>query len=480
MTRDTLSPSPETRSARPSERSALPSRVAGAGWQQAMPLMWTSLLGVISLACLFVLTTTGVVLLFFYDRSSETVPYSGTYPLLQGVPVSKAYASTMHISFEVPLGLLVRQAHHWAALLLPASLMLQLLSTFFSGGFRRPRQWSWVLLAGTFLVVLGLGWSGYALPDDMLAGTGLRIVEGVMLGIPLIGTRVAFVFFGGEFPGSALEHMYWLHVAVFPAMLLVLLTARLLLALRRRPAHRSGPGRTEDNVVGLPLATVAARSSGLFLVTCGVLSLLGGLVTINPVWVYGPASAGQASAGSQPDWYTDFLDGSLRLMPPGWEIGIAGHTVSLALLIPQAAVGVFFGLVVMWPFLESRVTRDRAEHHVLDRAREHPVRTAFGVSGLVFFLTLWLAGATDLVTTHFGVAFEHQVVALRTVAILGPLVTFPVTRSVCLALLEREREQLVQGVETGRIMRASDGGYSELHATMAASRAAVLSRRRES
>ena len=146
------------------------------------------LFGIVSLSCFVVLAVSGIILLFFYDPSTDMVRYGGSYPQLQGVPVSKAYDSTLHLSLDVPGGLLVRQVHHWAALVLPGSLLLQMLCTFFTGGFRRPRQWSWVLLVLTFLLALAGGWSGYALPDDLLAGTGLRIVEGILVGIPIIGS----------------------------------------------------------------------------------------------------------------------------------------------------------------------------------------------------------------------------------------------------------------------------------------------------
>ncbi|GAA4718251.1 cytochrome b [Nocardioides conyzicola] len=441
---------------------------------RTVPLHWSTLLGVVSLGCFFVLAVTGVVLLFFYEPSTDTVRYDGGYALLQGVPVSKAYASTLHISFDVPGGLLVRQAHHWAALVLPASLILQMLSTFFTGGFRRPRQWSWVLLGLTFLLALAGGWSGYGLPDDMLAGTGLRIAQGILVGIPLVGTWASFVLLGGEFPGHLVERMYWLHVAVVPALLVLVLGVRFRLALRRLPAQFPARGRTERNVVGLPLAAVVVRASGLFVITTGVLVLLAGLVTINPVWKYGPSSTAHASAGSQPDWYTGFLDGALRLVPSGWDLTAFGGTLPLAVLVPQAVVGAFLTVVLLWPFLEARATGDHREHHLLDRPRDRPTRTAFGVSGLVLFLSLWAAGATDLVTTQFSIAFEHQVVVLRTLLVLGPLVAFQLTRQLCLALVAKDREDAEHGYETGRIMRGVDGGYAEIHAPLDEDHRAVV------
>lgn len=441
---------------------------------RVVPLHWTTFLGVISLSCLAVLTVTGVVLLFFFEPSTDTVRYDGSYPLLQGVPVSEAYASTLRVSLEVPGGLLVRQAHHWAALVLPAALLLQLLATFFTGGFRRPRQWSWVLLFTTFVLALAGGWSGYGLPDDQLAGTGLRIAQGILLGIPVIGTPASYLLLDGEFPGQVVERLYWLHVAIVPAVFVVVLALRLRLAVRRLPAQFPAHGRTERVVVGLPVRAVAVRALGLFLITTGVLVGLAGLVTINPVWKYGPSSTSQASAGSQPDWYTGFLDGALRLVPPGWELSAFGGTVPLAVLAPQAVVGGFLAVITLWPFLEARATGDRREHHLLDRPREHPTRTAFGAAGIVLFLTLWVAGATDLIATQFHVAFEHQVLALRALLVVGPLVTFQLTRALCISLVAREQEAALHGFETGRIMRSPDGGYTEVHAPLPDDRRTVV------
>lgn len=415
-------------------------------------------MGVVSLACLAVLLVTGVVLMWFYDPSGKTVPYSGSYEPLNGVQVSEAYASTMHISFDVRGGLLLRQAHHWAALLLPASVMLQMLGVFFNGTFRRPRHLSWLLLAVTFLLALGAGWSGYALPDDLLAGTGLRIVEGILVGIPVVGTWATLVLFGGEFPGIAIERMYWLHVAVIPAGLVGVLLLRLRLAARRQPA-----GSSATHVVGLPLSAVAVRAAGLFAIVAGVLALLGGVVTVNPIWTHGPASGAHASAGSQPDWYTAFLDGALRLVPSGWEASVLGRALPYGLLLAQAAVGLFITVIVLWPWLESRVTGDRRDHHVLQRPRDHAVRTGFGVAGLTFFAVLWSAGATDIVTARLGIPFEHQVWALRAGLVVGPPTAFLIARAICNGLVDRERLAAEQGSETGVILRSAVGGYTEVH-----------------
>lgn len=258
--------------------------------RRMVPNHWSSLFGVVAIASLVVILVTGLLLMFFYVPSSETVTSTTPYPPLAGTETSKAYASTLHLSLEVQGGLLLRQAHHWAALVLPAALILQLLATFFTGGFRRPRRGQWVLLFLILIVSLVGGWSGYALPDDMLSGTGLRIVEGIVLGIPVIGTWASGLLFGGEFPGEIIEHLYPVHVAVVPAALIVFIGLRAFAAWVQKPAQFRGPGRTEENVVGVPLPNAAVRAVGLGALVCGVILVIAATVTINPIWAYGPSS----------------------------------------------------------------------------------------------------------------------------------------------------------------------------------------------
>lgn len=432
--------------------------------QRRVPLHWTNLFGVVSLACVIVLMVTGLFLMFFYTPSSTLVEYDGGYAPLHGAEMSKALDSTLFISFDVRGGLLMRQAHHWAGLLLPAALILQLLTTFFTGAFRKPRRGNWVLLFLIFLVALIGGWSGYALPDDMLSGTGLRIVEGIVLGIPLIGTWLSTLLFGGEFPGEIVAHLYPIHVAVVPALLIVLLAVRITVAYSQKPPQFAGVGRTENNVVGVPmLPNAAARTGGLLIIVMGLLFLIAATVTVSPIWLFGPAAAGDASAGSQPDWYTGFLDGALRLVPPGWEFVWLDRTWTIAILVPLALVGVFFVIVVTYPFIESWITGDRREHHILDRPRNTPTRTGVGVAGIIFYGTLWGAGSADVIATHFHLKLEGVVSIFQVLVVLGPAIGFYMTRRVCLALQRKDQELLLHGFETGRIVRLPGGEYIEVH-----------------
>jgi len=465
-TRGTSRPTLTLRLSRVASGSALGRRVRALRDELGMrraPLHWTSMFGVVAFACVVVLFVTGFILLFGYTPSSTRVTYTGPYTPLAGAEMSKAFQSTLAISWEVPGGLLIRQAHHWAALLLPAAIILQLAVSFFTGAFRRPRRFAWLLLFGLLLTALLGGWSGYALPDDMLSGTGLRIVEGIVLGIPVIGTWMSALLFDGEFPGRIIENLYPLHVALVPALLVVLLAGRAWSAAAHKPAQFAGPGRSEERIVGVPVwPNLAALAGGLLALTTGGIVLVAATVTISPVWLYGPSSPGDASAGSQPDWYTGFLDGALRLVPPGWEVVWLGRTWSLAIIVPLAVVGLFLLAIALYPFVEEWVTGDHRDHHVLDRPRNEPTRTGLGVASLVFYGALWGAGSADLVATHFHVSVELVVAAYQTLVVLGPVAAFVLTRRVCLALEKRDRDILLHGYETGRIVRLPGGEYAEV------------------
>lgn len=448
-------------------RTALGRRLSSAAEvlrHRVVPNHWSNLFGIVSMACIAVLFLTGFYLMFFYTPSSATIEYTGGYSPLRGVEMSKALDSTLHISFELRAGLLMRQAHHWAGLLLPASIIMQLLTTFFTGGFRHPRRGSWVLLFLIFMVALLGGWSGYALPDDMLSGTGLRITEGIALAIPVIGTWVANLLFGGQYPGEIIAHLYPVHVAVVPALLVLLLSVRSWIAFAQRPPQFSAPGRTERNVVGAPILPHAAvRAGGLFVIVSGLLLLISATVTVNPIWLYGPSAPGDASAGSQPDWYTGFLDGALRLVPPGWEFVWLGRTWTLAVLVPLAVVGVFLALVAFYPFIEGWISGDQREHHILDRPRNAPTRTAIGVTAIVFYGVLWGAASADLITTHFHLPLEFVVAFFQAAMLFAPTIAFMLARRICLALQKKDRELVLHGYETGRIVRLPGGEFVEMH-----------------
>jgi len=388
------------------------------------------------------------------------VHYHGPWAAMDGVQMSEAFASTLRLSFEVRGGLLMRQIHHWAALLFMASIVTHMMRVFFTGAFRKPRELNW--LVGFTLMILGLlaGFSGYSLPDDVLSGNGLRIADGVARAIPILGSYISFALFGGEFPGTELiPRLFTVHILLIPALILALIGLHLLMVVLHKHTQYPGSGRTDKNVVGYPLFPVyVAKAGGFFFVVFAVIALMAATMTINPVWNYGPFDPGVVSAGAQPDWYMLFLEGGLRLMP-GWEFVIGQYTVSMNILIP----GVLFTVLALWPFIEAFATGDTREHHVLDRPRNAPFRTAFGVAFLTAFFILVLAGSNDLIATHFHLSINDITWAFRVLFFVAPPLAFWITKRICLSLQRKDRELVLHGHETGRIVRFASGEYIEVH-----------------
>ena len=435
--------------------------------RKVFPDHWSFLLGEIALYSFVVLLLSGIFLTLFFVPSMGMVTYEGPFAPLQGVEMSEAFASTMKLSFEVTGGLLMRQIHHWAALLFVASIVVHMLRVFFTGAFRKPREVNW--LVGFTLMILGLaaGFSGYSLPDDVLSGNGLRITDGVVKSIPVIGSYLSYFIFGGEFPGEAIiPRLFTVHILLVPGLILALVGLHLFLVVLHKHTHYAGPGRSERNVVGYPLFPVyVAKAGGFFFIVFGVLALMGATMTINPVWNYGPYDPSPVSAGAQPDWYMLFLEGALRLMPgQGTEWVIGGYTLSLNVLIPAVVVpGLLFTVLALYPFIEAYVTGDRREHHIAERPRNNPVRTAVGVATLSAFLVLVLAGSNDIIATHFGLSINDITNAYRVLFLVLPPVMFWATKRICLGLQRRDRDLVLHGHETGRIVRFANGEYTEVH-----------------
>src|SRR5918997_2901280 len=376
--------------------------------RKVFPDHWSFLLGEIALYSFIVLLLSGVFLTIWFKPSMAEIEYEGSYQLLRGIAMSEAFASTLHLSFDIRGGLLLRQMHHWAAAIFVAAMMAHSLRIFFTGAFRKPREVNWLI--GVGMLVLGIfeGFFGYSLPDDLLSGTGMRFFDGAVRATPVIGTWVEFFVFAGEFPGDLIiPRLYMAHILLIPALILGLIAAHLALVVYHKHTQFPGPGRTEDNVVGYPVFPVyAAKAGGFFFIVFGVTTLMGALMQINPVWVFGPYNPSQVTAGSQPDWYMGFVEGGIRIMP-NWETHIFGTTWSWNVAIPGLGImGLLFGLMAIYPFVEQWVTGDKAEHHVLDRPRNAPTRTAFGVAAITCYGMFWIGGGEDNVgTTVWGAPY---------------------------------------------------------------------------
>jgi quinol---cytochrome-c reductase cytochrome b subunit len=418
---------------------AIEERTGGSGFlRQALryvfPDHWSFLLGEIALYSFLVLVGTGVFLSLFFEPSLAETTYRGSYLPLVGHQMSDAYASALKLSFDVDGGLLVRQVHHWAALVFVASIVMHLMRIFFTGAFRKPRDINYYVGLTMLLLAVLEGYMGYSLLDDLLSGMGLAIGYGTALSMPVLGGDLATLIWGGQFPGSPdfISRLFIAHVFILPALLATLIGIHLFLVARPHHTQFRGRGRTEGNVVGTALwPAYALRATGLLLATVAVLFLLGGLVQINPIWLWGPYETYQATNGAQPDWYLGWLIGALRLMPP-IEVTVGDYT-----LVPNPFFGgilfpaTLFTFLYAWPALERRLTGDRGPHNLLDRPRDAPTRTAIGAAVFTLVATVFFAGAADRAFVELGIGYQTQVWIYRGLTLIAPVCAFLLTRRIC-------------------------------------------------
>ncbi|HEX8941364.1 MAG TPA: ubiquinol-cytochrome c reductase cytochrome b subunit [Candidatus Limnocylindrales bacterium] len=437
--------------------------IARGALRKVFPDHWSFLLGEVALFCLVILVATGTFLTFFFTPDTTQVTYQGPYAPLDGQQVSAAFASVMRLSFEVRAGLLMRQVHHWTALIFVGSIVLHLCRIFFTGAFRRPREINWLVGFGLLLMAMGEGFTGYSLPDDLLSGTGLRIAYSVAMSIPFIGPYFAFLIFGGEFPAPAfLSRLFVFHIMLLPALLIGAVSIHLLIIWIQKHTQYPGPGRTEDNVVGAHLwPGQAFRSIGLLFLTGAVVTLIAGFVQINPVWAYGPFIPYTVSSPAQPDWYIGWLEGALRI-GPNFEPHILGITIPSPFWPGVLVPGILFTVLIFWPFIEAAVRHDHRQHDLLDLPWQAPVRTAIGAALLTVFAVLTLAGANDILAVFLSVRVESLTEAFRVLVVVAPIVVGLVTYRLCIE--RRDRGASVSPPAGTLLRRTPDGGFEEVEA----------------
>ncbi len=436
--------------------------------KKVFPDHWSFMLGEIAMYSMIICLLTGAFLTFWFIPSAGHTVYDGSYVPLRGVEMSEAYASTLDISFDIKGGLIIRQIHHWAALMFVVALVVHMFRVFFTGAFRKPREVNWVIGSVLALLAIVEGFAGYSLPDDLLSGTGIRAMAGFVQTAPVIGSYLVYGIFGGPFPGEMIiPRLYSAHILLIPAILVGLFTAHIGLVFVQKHTQFPGPGRTNENVVGFPVMPVyAAKAGGFFFIVFGVLALVSAVVQINPIWGYGPYDPSPVTAGSQPDWYMGFADGALRLLPGWLEFELFGNTYSMN-IFPGALILLPLVYVVLgaYPFVERFVTKDDREHHLLERPRNAPVRTGIGMAGITAYTVLLFASGNDIMAIKLGMSINDLTRFFQVSLFLLPPVVFWVTKRVCLALQRADRETVLHGRETGTIIRTPDGKFFERHDT---------------
>ena len=385
------------------------------------PDSWAFFLGEIALYCFIILVATGIFLAFFFQASEAPVVYQGSYTPLHGTEMSAAYDSVVNLSVDVRAGLLVRQVHHWAALVFVGALIIHMLRMLLTAAYRRPRRINFVIGVTLVLLVGMNGLMGYSLPDDLLSGTGLRIAFSITESIPFVGPAMASLLFGGEFPTAGLiGRVYPVHIFLLPAAIAGLLGAHLGLLWLQRHTQFPGVGRSDRVIVGTPMVPAyALRTTGYLLVVGGVCTAFAAFVQINPVWLYGPYRPWDATTAAQPDWYMGWLEGAVRMMP-AWDIQIGGLLIPAIFWPAVILPGLIFTPLFLVPWLDWAATRDGAFHNVLMLPGQHPVRTALTAGLITFLSVLLVAGGNDVFAFVFGWSQPALLLVLQYLTILLP------------------------------------------------------------
>lgn len=413
----------------------LPDQLVGA-LRKVFPGHWSFLLGDLALFSFGILVLTGLYLTFFYDASADVLPYEGSFQPLEGAVVSAAFHSVMDITFERRWGAIIRQTHHWAALVFVGTLVLHGCRVFFTGAFRRPRRLNWMIGVTLMGLAMVTGFFGFVLPHDLLGGTSAQIGHAFAVSVPVIGPGVAELLFGGPFGNPQMLHRMWLlHVIILPVLMAVLLAAHLALVWLQTHTQ-FGAGRTDDQVVEGSAAWPAylLKAGGLFGIVAGTLILLGSTVEIAPLWIHGPFDPASTTVPAQPDWYLGWVEGALRILP-ALDFEVFGRVVPSPFLAGVLLPVALFSLLYAWPFLEEWLTGDRADHHLLDHPRYRPVRTAVGAAILAWLTVLLMAGSHDLQGFLLQTPVEAMTILYRAVLVIVPPLVGLLTYSICRTLV---------------------------------------------
>lgn len=413
------------------------------------PDHWSFMLGEIALYSFVILVITGAFLAIFFEASSAKVIYHGQYHALDGIEMSAAFRSVLHLSFGVPAGLLIRQMHHWASLIFIGAIVAHLARIFFTAAYRRPREINWVIGLTLLVLALGNGYFGYSLADDVLSGAGLRIGYAILLSTPVIGPWISYICLGGTVPSDATTpHMYMMHIFVIPALIAALVAVHVAIIWRQYHTNYPGPRRTDKSIVGSRLwPSYTAKSAGLFLMIFAITAALGGLVQIDPVWIYGPYTPAAVVPGAQPDWYLGWIEGAMRLFP-GVNLRIGGYLVPEVFFPAMLFPALVFAGLYLYPFFDKLISHDRQAHHVLRLPYQQPFNTAVGCAVLACMLVLLVAGGDDVVALTTGTAVESIRTILRVLFFIVPAVTGVVAYAICKLMQRRAARRALPDPES--------------------------------
>jgi ubiquinol-cytochrome c reductase cytochrome b subunit len=389
---------------------------------KVFPHNWSFLLGEVALIAFAILVLTGIFLTMFYRPSIEPVVYTGESALFAGRELPAAFESIVRMTYDIPGGLFFRRVHRAAAHVFVAAAILHMVRIMLTGAFRRPREVNWVVGFGLLTLTLGAGVTGYSLPYDALAGTGIRIMYSVLLSIPLVGDNIAFWVFGGPFPtGDVIPRFFVIHVLIVPLFLFGATAVHLLLVGRQR--HTQFPKRGIDGhrwVVGKPLWPAQfAESTTLLLWIGGLIAASAVLVPWADITVQGPYVPGEVGNNAQPEWYIFFMEGALRIFPP-FEVSFLGMTITQLFVGGVLIPGVLFGFLFIYPWIEKRHYRLEGDWHVLTNPLEVPLRSALVGSTFMLLLLLSAAATNDILSRLTGIPVEIVTWVFRIACLVIP------------------------------------------------------------
>ena len=406
------------------------------------PDHWSFYLGEFALYAFVLLIATGIWLTFVYEATA-----AGAFP------------SVVALSRAAPIGYLVRQVHHWSAVMFVAAILLHMARIFFTAAFRKPRELNWVIGVLMLLLASLTGVTGYSLPNDALSGVGVRIANSVLLSLPFVGSWAADVFNGGRYPGPLLlPHLYTIHVLFLPVAIAGLLTFHLVMVVYLKhtqfvadPTHVVGRRFWPDYA----LRTIAA-----FAITIAVIFAISASVEINPIATYGAYHDWTVSNPAVPDWYAAFLDGALRL-GPSFEPRIAGHPIPAifwpGVLMPLVA----FTAIIGWPWIDARLTGDREAHDVLVAPAFAPWRTGVGTSLIAAGVFLTLAASDDQQAMTLHVSVTSVVTFYRFMLPVGSIAAGLLAARIAGELQKRRRQSSREAEHVVALRRNAQGGFVE-------------------
>lgn len=253
--------------------------------------------------------------------------------------LASAHESVRRITYELPSGWLLRSFHAWSAHLMVLILFLHMTRVFWYGGYKSPRELTWLFGCGLLFATLAFGFTGYLLPMDQVAYWGTVVGTDPFFGLPGLGDHVGqMVRGGGRVTDATLSRFFIIHVLVLPGAVAALVGAHLYLVARLGISTRASVKveleRGHANLMqeqGEPFAKHMYRE---ITTVIGVLSLSVVLAVLFPSELGEPFTADRTPKGVKPEWFFLPVYQLLKYFPKLTGILLANAGIVLLVLLP--------------------------------------------------------------------------------------------------------------------------------------------------